>query len=110
MLSTAALTVTATWMGLAACLVVVIAAIRRSQTTQALAWAGMAALIVHLAVLAFGESAVADYCWRSDDSEPFLQWPALAGFPTWYYNLPAWLGLVLLGAAATLATIKWLRD
>lgn len=109
MLSTENLTTLVAVGAPAACFVMALYAVHKHKPVPALTWGGASMLFVHLGVVLFGESAVVDYYQSTNAylglNEP--DWPALAGFPTWAYDLPALVGLALLGAAAVLVTIDW---
>lgn len=114
-MSTAVISLIAVGLALWVCLGRAVVATWRHQTIQALSYAGLSMIVVHLGILVMAWSSVVDYYQavnRAGAVEGAAQpdWPAWGGFATWQYDLSAYLGISLLMAAGLVGVVRRIRS
>lgn len=120
-MSTAVISLIAVGLALWVCLGRAVVATWRHQAIQALSYAGLSMIVVHLGILVMAWSSVVDYYQAVNRSgavdwsgavEGAAQpdWPAWGGFATWQYDLSAYFGISLLVVAGLVGVVRRIRS
>jgi|GEM_PF-5808768 len=114
-MSTAAVSLIAVGLALWVCLGRAVVATWRHQAIQALSFAGLSMIVVHLGTLVLAWSSVVDYYQAKNlagavEGATQPDWPAWGGFATWQYDLSAYLGIGLLVAAGLVGVVRRIRS